>query len=45
MQPSTAAAERVFSLLNSNAFGDLQENSLRDYIEASVMFRFNQRDL
>jgi len=33
VQPSSAAAERVFSLLNS----DLQGNSLKDYKEASVM--------
>ena len=46
MQPSLAAAERVFSLL-SRGFGDLQENSLTDYIEASIMLRFNhqQQDL
>ena len=42
IQPSSAAAERVFSLLNTG-FGDLQENSLRDYIEASVMLRFNHK--
>ena len=40
IQPSSAAAERVFSLLNSG-FGDLQENSLKDYMEASVMLRYN----
>ena len=40
MQPSSAAAERVFSLL-STGFRDLQENSLSDYIEASIMLRFN----
>jgi len=40
VQPSSAAAERVFSLLNSG-FGDLQGNSLKDYIEASVMLRYN----
>ena len=40
IQPSSAAAERVFSLLNSG-FGDLQENSLKDYIEASIMLRYN----
>jgi len=32
IQPSSAAVERVFSLLNSG-FGDQQENSLKDYIE------------
>lgn len=40
IQPSSAAAERVFSLLNSG-FGDLQGSSLKDYIEASVMLRYN----
>jgi len=30
-QPSSAAAEREFSLLNST-FGDKQDNSLKDYI-------------
>jgi len=40
IQPSSAAAERVFSLLNSG-FGDLQENSLKDYIEASIRLRYN----
>ena len=40
IQPSSAAAERVFSLLNSG-FGDLQGNSLKDYMEASIMLRYN----
>ena len=40
IQPSSAAAERVFSLLNSG-FGNLQGNSLKDYIEASIMLRYN----
>ena len=40
IQPSSAAAEGVFSLLNSG-FSDLQENSLKDYIEASIMLRYN----
>jgi len=40
IQPSSAAAERVFSLLNSG-FGELQGNSLKDYIEASIMLRYN----
>ena len=41
-QPSSAAAERAFSLLNST-FGDNQDNSLKDYIETSVMLRYNKR--
>ena len=40
LQPSSAAVERVFSLLNSG-FGTLQEQSLQDYIQASVMLRYN----
>ena len=40
IQPFSAAAERVFSLLNSG-FGDLQGNSLKDLIEASIMLRYN----
>jgi len=40
VQPSSAAVERVFSLLNSG-FVDQQEQSLQNYIEASVMLRYN----
>ena len=40
IQPSSASAERVFSLLN-NAFSDQQDNALEDYLEASVMIRYN----
>ena len=39
IQHSSAAAERVFSLLNSG-FGNLQGNTLKDYIEASIMLRY-----
>ena len=35
-QPSSAAGERVFSLLN-NSFSDRQSHSLEDYIEISVI--------
>ena len=41
IQPSSAAAERVFSLL-ANSFGSKQENALGDYIEASVVLQYNQ---
>ena len=41
VQPSSAAAERVFSIL-SNSFTDKQEHSLEDYVEASVMLQYNQ---
>ena len=40
IQPSSASAERVFSLL-TNAFGSQQESALQDYLEASVMPRYN----
>ena len=40
VQPSSAAAERVFSIL-SNCFKDQQTHSLEDYIEASVMLQYN----
>lgn len=41
IQPSSAAAERVFSLL-SNAFTSQQDSALQDYLEASVMLRYNK---
>ena len=40
VQPSSAAAERVFSLLKFS-FGDQQETTLQDYIETSLMLQFN----
>ena len=43
IHPSSASAERVFSRL-SRTFGDQQDNSLEDYIEASVMLQFNKDD-
>ena len=42
LQPSSAATERVFSLLNAS-FSDQQENSLQDYIETSLMLQYNNR--
>ena len=36
VQPSSAAAERVFSILNSS-FNDSQEHALVDYLQACVM--------
>ena len=42
VQPSSAAAERVFSVLN-NSFGANQTNSLEDYVEATVMLQYNNR--
>ena len=42
VQPSSAASERVFSLLN-NSFGERQYSSLQDYIEASLMLQYIKR--
>ena len=42
VQPSSAAAERVFSIL-SNSFTDRQEHSLKEYIETFVMLQYNCR--
>ena len=42
VQPSSTAAERVFSLLN-NSFGSRQTNSLEDYIEGTIMLQYNKR--
>ena len=41
VQPSSAAAERVFSLLVT-MFGDQQHETLEDYIEAALMLRVNR---
>lgn len=42
VQPSSAASERVFSLLAA-AYTDEQERALEDGIEASIMLRYNHR--
>ena len=42
VQPSSAASERVFSLLN-NCFGSKQTNSLEDYVEGTIMLQYNNR--
>ena len=41
IQPSSAAAKRVFSLLNAS-FIDQQDNCLQDYVELSLMFQYNK---
>ena len=41
LQPSSAAAERVFSLLKSS-FRDQQLKSLEDYIEALLVIQYNK---
>ena len=42
VQPSSAAAERVFSLLSAS-FHEQQENALSDYLQASVMLQYKNR--
>ena len=44
VQPSSAAAERVFSLL-TNAFGEQQQSSLNDLVAATLMVQYNKRGL
>ena len=41
VQPSSGAAECVFSLLN-NSFNARQESAMEDYIELSVMMQYNK---
>ena len=41
VHPSSAALERVFSLLG-NSFGERQQSSFQDYIEASLMLQYNK---
>ena len=43
IQPSSAAAEHVFSILASS-FGKQQESSLEDYIQLSAMMQYNYRE-
>ena len=43
LQPSSAAAERVFSLLKQS-FSEAQNATLQDIIETSVMLQYNNRD-
>ena len=42
VQPSSAAAEKVFSIINSS-FNDSQDHALVDYIQACVMLQYNKR--
>ena len=42
VQPSFAAAERVFSFL-LGSFDPQQDNALNDYIQASLMLQYNSR--
>ena len=42
VQPSSGAAECVFSLLN-NSYNTRQESTLEDHIQLSVMMQYNNR--
>lgn len=42
LQPSSVAAERVFSILSAS-FNDRQDHVLSDYLQASVMLQYNKR--
>ena len=42
ISPSSASVERVFSILKAS-FGSLQNLSLEDYIQASLMYQYNNR--
>ena len=42
VQPSSAASERVFSILNQS-FSSQQESALEDYTQLSVMLQYNYR--
>ena len=42
VQPSSVAAERVFSLLQ-NSFSHQQQSSLENYISVSVMLQYNRK--
>ena len=41
LQPSSAAAEHVFSILK-NSFGDQQLSTLEDYLETSLILQYNK---
>ena len=42
IQPSSAAAERVFSLLE-NSFTERQERSLQDNVSLAIMLQYNSK--
>ena len=42
VQPSSAAAERIFSLLKAS-FNPQQDTSLQDFVESSLKLQYNQR--
>ena len=41
LQPSSAASERVFSILTTS-FGHVQDRALQNYIECFLMLQFNK---
>jgi len=44
VQPSSAAAERAFSILKQ-CFNHTQQSALQDLVEATVMLQFNHREV
>ena len=42
VQPSSAAAERAFSLLSAS-FHEQQDHALSDYVQASLMLQYKNR--
>ena len=44
IQPSSAAAERAFSILNST-FTPFQSPALKDLVQTAIMLRYNKRDI
>ena len=44
VQPSLAAAERVFLILN-RSFNDTQNSALQYLVETTVMMQFNNREV
>ena len=42
VQPSSAASERVFSILSAS-FNEQQERAQSDYLQASLMLQYNKR--
>ena len=44
ISPNSASCERVFALLK-NLFGEQQMSALADYIQASLMLNYNQRNV
>ena len=43
-QPSSVSAGRVFSILK-HSFGEQQQSSLKDYVEATVMSQFTRNSI